>query len=312
MTAERIAIAAAVIVALALPFALSNFALFQLTLAMIYAIAIAGLVLLTGHNGQFSLGHSAFVAIGAYVSAYMTERTGVSFYIALPAAGAACFAIGFLFGWPAARLQGIYLALATFALAIAAPQLLKSSPLEAWTGGAQGIVIGKPASPFASLDADRWLYLFTFVTMAMLFVCAQRILRSRFGRAIVAIRDNPVAAQTAGIDVTLHRALTFGISALYAGVAGALAGAAIGFIAPDSFTFLFAIALFVGLVVGGTQSIPAALIGGLFILFVPNIAEGVSKSLAGAVYGVILIAAIYLMPSGAAGLLQAIVKRIAR
>jgi branched-chain amino acid transport system permease protein len=311
MNARPVAFAAAIALALALPFALSGFVLFQLTLAMIYAIAIAGLVLLTGHNGQFSLGHSAFFALGAYAAAILTERAGLSFYLALPAAGAVCFAVGFLFGWPAARLQGIYLALATFALAVATPQLLKSSPFEAWTGGVQGMAAGRPAFP-TGLTGDQWLYLITLTLMATLLGCATRLINSRFGRAIVAISEDAAAAQACGIDVALHRALAFAISALYAGIAGALAGAAIGFVAPDSFTFTFSIALFVGLVIGGARSVEGALIGGLFILFVPNIAEGVSKSLAGAVYGVLLIAAIYLMPSGAAGLAQAIAKRWAR
>lgn len=305
------AIAAAIALALALPFALSGFALFQLTLSMIYAIAIAGLVLLTGHNGQFSLGHSAFFALGAYAVAILTERAGLSFYLALPVAGVVSFAAGFLFGWPAARLQGIYLALATFALAVATPQLLKSSPLEAFTGGVQGMTVGKPSAPF-SLGGDQWLYSVTLALTVTMLACATRLLRSRFGRAVVAISEDEVAAPACGIDIVFYRALTFAISSLYAGVAGALAAAAIGFVAPDSFTFTFSIALFVGLVIGGVRSVTGALIGGLFILFVPNIAEGVSKSLAGAAYGVLLIAAIYLMPSGAAGLVRTIAQKWAR
>lgn len=308
-----LAIAAMTALALALPFVLSGFVLFQLTLAMAYAIAIAGLVLLTGHNGQFSLGHSAFFALGAYAAAIMTERAGLSFYLALTLAGAISFAAGFLFGWPAARLQGIYLALATFALAVATPQILKSSPLETLTGGVQGMTVGRPSLPQAlPLSADQWLYLVALTLLATLLWCAARIVRSGFGRAIVAIREDAAAAQSCGIDVALCRAFTFAISALYAGMAGAVAAAAIGFVAPDSFTFGFSIALFVGLVIGGARSVAGAIIGGLFILFVPNIAEGVSKSLAGAVYGVLLIAAIYLMPSGAADLIRTIARKLAR
>lgn len=309
----RAAAIAGLIGVLLLPFVVKSFLIFQLTLALIYAVAILGLNLLTGFNGQFSLGHSAFYGIGAYTAAILMDRADVAYYWTLPAAGTVCFVVGFLFGLPALRLQGIYLALATFALAIAMPQLLKLTPLEPWTGGVQGIVIIKPEAPFGlPLNADQWLYYFTILVAAVMYACAVNLVRSRTGRAIIAIRDNPIAASAMGIDVALYKSLTFGVSALYTGVAGALGAIAIQFVAPDSFTFNLAIALFVGLVVGGVGSIPGTLFGGLFVLFVPNIAEEVSKGLAQAVYGVILIMVIYVMPSGAAGLVRTIVGRIAR
>src|SRR5947208_16924861 len=141
------AIAAGLVLIVLLPFGVKNFLIFQLTLAMIYAIAILGLNLLTGFNGQFSLGHSAFYAIGAYTAAIMMEQMDIAYYWTLPAAGVICLIVGFLFGLPALRLEGVYLALATFALAIATPQILKFTPLEHWTGGVQGIVILKPDAP---------------------------------------------------------------------------------------------------------------------------------------------------------------------
>src|SRR5215472_5306270 len=301
------------ILAVALPFVLKNFVVFQITLAVIYAIAILGLNLLTGFNGQFSLGHNAFYAIGAYTAAIMMEHGDIAYYWTLPAAGVVCLVSGFLFGLPALRLEGIYLALATFALAVATPQLLKASFLEHWTGGVQGITITKPDAPFGlPLNADQWLYFFTLGAAIILYVCAASLVRSRTGRALVAIRDHPIAASAMGINVALYKSLTFGVSALYTGIAGALGAIAIQFVAPDSFTFALAVALFVGLVVGGVGSIAGTLIGGVFVLFVPNIAEEVSKGLAQAVYGVILIAMIYVMPSGAAGFVRAIVGRIAR
>ena len=306
-------IAAALVIAALLPLAFKNFVLFQLTLAMSYAIAILGLALLTGFNGQFSLGHSAFFAVGAYTAAIMMDHWGIGYIWTLPAAGVVSLVFGFLFGLPALRLQGIYLALATFSLAVAAPQLLKSKPLEPWTGGVQGIVIIKPEAPFGlPLSSDQWLYYLTLAVVVIVFVCAANLINSRTGRAIVAIRDNPIAARAMGVNISLYKALTFGVSAFYTGVAGALGAIVIQFVAPDSFTFFFAIALFVGLVVGGVNSILGALFGGLFVLFVPNIAESVSKGLAGAVYGVILILVIYLMPSGAAGMVRLIVSKVAR
>src|SRR5499433_1655216 len=279
-TWSRAVVIAGLVMALLPPFVAKNFVVFQLTLALIYAVAILGLNLLTGFNGQFSLGHSAFYGIGAYTAAILMDQADVAYYWTLPAAGAVCFVVGFLFGLPALRLHGVYLALATFALAIAMPQLLKSAPLEPWTGGVQGIVIIKPEAPFGlPLNADQWLYYFTIGVAAVMYACAVNLVRSRTGRAIIAIRDNAIAVQ---------------------------------FVAPDSFTFNLAIALFVGLVIGGVGSIPGTLFGGLFVLFVPNIAEEVSKGLAQAVYGVILIAVIYVMPSGAAGFVRLIVGRIAR
>jgi branched-chain amino acid transport system permease protein len=177
----------------------------------------------------------------------------------------------------------------------------------------QGIVIIKPDAPFGlSLSSDQWLYFLTLAVVVLMFVCAANLIDSRTGRAIIAIRDHPIAARAMGINIAFYKSVTFGVSALYTGVAGALGAIVIQFVAPDSFTFTFAIALFVGLVVGGVGSIPGALFGGLFVLFVPNIAEQVSKGLAGAVYGVILILVIYLMPSGSAGLVRLIVSKVTR
>jgi branched-chain amino acid transport system permease protein len=308
---RRAAVIVGLIFALGLPFAVRNFVIFQLTLALTYALAILGLNLLTGFNGQFSLGHSAFYGIGAYTAAILIDRLDVAYYWTPPAAGAVCFVAGLLFGLPALRLHGIYLALATFALAIAMPQLLKSTPVEPWTGGVQGIVIVKPEVPFGlPLNPDQWLYYFTVIVAAVMYACAVNLVRSRSGRAMMAIRDNPIAASAMGINVALYKALTFGVSALYTGVAGALGAIAVQFVAPDSFTFDLAIAMFVGLVVGGVGSIPGTLFAGLFVLFMPDIAGQFSRGAEQAVYGIILVAVIFVMPFGAAGFASMIVRRI--
>jgi branched-chain amino acid transport system permease protein len=312
-TFKTVALLVALLAILAVPFVAKNFLIFQITMAVIYAIAILGLNLLTGFNGQFSLGHSAFFAIGAYTTAILMEQAEVGYFWTIPAAGLVCLMTGFVFGLPALRLEGVYLALATFALAVAMPQLLKWTPLEPWTGGVQGVVIIKPDAPFGlPLNSDQWLYFFTVAIAIVMYVCAINLLRSRTGRAIVAIRENPIAASAMGINVALYKSLTFGVSALYTGIAGALGAVAVQFVAPDSFTFALSIALFVGLVVGGVGSIAGTVVGGLFVLFVPNVAEQVSKGLAGAVYGIILIAVIYLMPTGAAGLVRMIAARFGR
>lgn len=291
--------------AVAFPFVAKGFVVFQVAMVIVYAIAILGLNLLTGFSGQFSLGHSAFFALGAYTAALMMDLGGIDYGWTLPAAGLICFAAGFLFGLPALRLEGLYLALATFALAVATPPILKLSVIEHWTGGVQGIVIMKPDAPFGlPLTPDQWLYYLALAVGIILYVAARNLIDSRSGRAIMAIRDNAIAARSMGVNVALYKALTFGVSALYTGVAGALGAILVQFVAPDSFTFTLSIALLVGLVVGGVGWLPGALLGGAFVLFVPNIAEQVSKGLSGAVYGVMLILLIYAMPSGAAAIFR--------
>jgi branched-chain amino acid transport system permease protein len=291
-------------IAAILPFVLQGFVVFQLTMVMVYAIAIMGLNLLTGFNGQFSLGHSAFFAIGAYTAAILMDQFSVPYYLTLPAAGLAAFVAGFLFGLPALRLEPIYLALATFALAVAAPQLLKLTPIEHITGGVQGILVLKPDAPFGlPISQDQWLYLFTMIVGFLLYLAARNMITSRTGRAIQAIRDNPIAARAMGINLSLYKTLTFGVSALYTGIAGALSAIVIQFVAPDSFTLVLSVAFLVGMVIGGVGWLPGSLLGGAFILFVPNIAEEFSKGLSGAIYGVILLIIIYVAPQGAGGLL---------
>jgi branched-chain amino acid transport system permease protein len=295
--------AAALVVALVLPFTLSNFRLFQFTQVYIYAMALLGLNILTGYNGQISLGHGAFYAVGAYTTAIMIDQWGVPYGWTIVAAGLLCLVAGFLFGIPALRLEGLYLALATFALALAVPQILKY--FEHWTGGSQGIVLAKPGAPWGlELSPDQWLYLLTLGVLVALFGLAANLLRGRTGRAIVAIRDNPVAAQAMGVNTALYKSLTFGVSAAYTGVAGALSALAIAFVAPDAFNVFLSITLLVGIVIGGLASISGAVFGALFIQFVPNWAQDISKAAPWAIYGVFLIVFMYAMPHGIAGSLR--------
>ena len=307
----------AVAAVVAAPFLLRNYRVFQFTLVLVYAIAVLGLNILTGFNGQISLGHGAFYAVGAYTAALLLERAGLPFWSTLPAAAAACFVLGFLMGFPALRLGGPYLALATFAFALAVPQLLKFKGIEGLTGGVQGIVLTKPEPPAGlqflgpALNADRWLFFVTLAVTAAVFLLAWNLLHGRVGRALVAIREQPIAAAAMGIDLPLYKSLTFGISAACTGVAGALGAVAVGFVSPDSFTVLLSISLLVGVVVGGLASIPGAFAGALFIQFVPNLADQVSKSAPWAIYGGCLIACMVLMPGGAAGLVRRLRARAA-
>jgi branched-chain amino acid transport system permease protein len=313
LSAPGLVIPAVIVVALIIPWLATSFVMFQLTQVMIYGLAILGLNLLTGFNGQFSLGHSAFYGIGAYTAAILMHNYDVSYIWTLPAAGGVCFVVGFLFGLPALRLQNLYLALATFTLAIAMPQILKFHGFEAWTGGVQGLPLDQPDPPaFLPIDGDQWLYYFTLGVVLLMFWAATNLIRSRTGRAIMAIRDHPIAASAMGINTALYKTLTFGVSALYTGVAGALGALAVAFVAPDSFTIFLSISLLVGLVIGGVGSIPGCLFGGLFVLYVPNIAESVSTGLAGAIYGVILLVVVFVMPAGAAGFARIVVARLSR
>ena len=285
---------------LAVPALLTNFVVFQLTLLLIYAIAVLALNLLTGASGQFSLGQSAFYAVGAYTSAILIESHGVHYALTPVIAGGVCFVCGSLFGRPALRLSGIYLALATFALAAALPQLLKLSVLEHWTGGVQGLVVTKPDPPFGiPIHRDTWLYYFTLVMGLAIYIMSVNLLRSRSGRTLLAIRDNEIAASAMGVNVALFKTLAFGVSAAFTGVAGALSAIVVQFVAPDSYPISLAIAIFLGMIVGGIGWLPGSLVGAAFIIFVPNIAESVSKGLSGAIYGVLLFLIIFLMPRGA-------------
>ena len=309
--APLLGVAVALAVALSLPLLVSNFRLFQFTQVGIYAIALLGLNMLTGYNGQISLGHGAFYAVGAYTTAIMIDRWQVPYPLTIVAAGVVCLVVGFLFGIPALRLEGLYLALATFALALAVPQILKY--FEHWTGGSQGIVLSKPAPPWGlKISPDQWLYLFTLAILLVLFVLARNLLAGRTGRAIVAIRDNPIAAQAMGVNTALYKSLTFGVSAAYTGVAGALSALVIAFVAPDSFDVFRSITFLVGIVIGGLASISGAIFGALFIQFVPNWAQDISKAAPWAIYGVFLILFMYVMPRGIAGALRLALARAGR
>src|ERR1700754_4595946 len=285
---------------LVFPLFVKNFIIFQMTTVLIYAIAILALNILTGGSGQFSLGQSAFYAVGAYTAAIMMEHYNINYALTIPASGIICFAFGFLFGFPALRLSGVYLALATFALAIAMPQLLKLGVFEHWTGGVQGLVVTKPDAPFGlKMSQDMWLYYFTLAISIGIYVASVNLLRSRSGRALMAIRDNEIAASAMGVDVALYKTLAFGVSAGITGVAGGLGAIAGQFVAPDGYTITLAISLFLGMVVGGVGWLPGSIVGSAFIIFVPNIAEGISKGLSGAVFGVLLFLVIFLVPHGA-------------
>lgn len=310
MTMKRRAAVGLLVVACCLaPFLVSGYRTFQLTQILVYSIALLGLNLLTGFSGQISLGHGAFYGMGAYTAAILIDHAWLPWWATIPVAGLLCLAIGTAFGLPSLRLEGPYLALATFALAIATPQILKYDKLESWTGGVQGILLDKPEPPIGLLDADQWLYFVALAVAVALFVAASNLIRGRTGRALVAIRDHPIAAAAMGIDTSRYKTIAFGVSAMYTGVAGALGALLTGFVSPDSFTVLVSINFLVGMVVGGIASIAGNLLGALFIVIVPNLASDISEEAPWAIYGVTLILLMMLMPKGIAGVVRAVAAR---
>ncbi|HEY1941612.1 MAG TPA: branched-chain amino acid ABC transporter permease [Roseiarcus sp.] len=320
MRARWFAIAVVLVAAVALPFVTSGYQTFQLSQVVVYAVALLGLNLLTGVNGQISLGHGAFFAIGGYAAAILIVKLHVPYAFAIPIAGVVCFVAGFLFGLPALRLGGLYLALATFALAMATPQLLKFKAFDAYTGGVQGLLLTKPQAPLGlPLTRDQWLYLLCLAFAAPLFWAASNLVHSRIGRALIAIRDHPIAAETMGVDAALYKTTTFGVSAAYTGVAGALMSLIVGFVSPDSFGLFLSLSFVVGIVVGGLASIPGVVVGAVFIEFIPNIADSIAdvfgesaKAMPWAIYGLLLILIMYAAPSGAAGAGRKLVAAVAR
>jgi branched-chain amino acid transport system permease protein len=319
---RRVATLAVLVCALAFPFLASGYHLYQGAQVLILAIALLGLNLLTGFNGQISLGHGAFFAIGGYGAAILTVKFGFPYWAAIPVASLVCFGAGFLFGFPALRFGGLYLALATFALAVATPQILSYKGFDALTGGSQGVSLAKPHAPFGlSLNADQWIYLVCLLWAAGLYWAARNLATGRVGRALIAIRDQPIAAETMGVNAALYKTTCFGVSALYAGVAGGLSAIAVGFVSPESFGLSLSLSFLVGIVVGGLASLGGVLFGALFIEFVPNLADQLSvnfgesaKALPSAIYGLLLILIMAAMPTGVAGALRAatrLAKRVA-
>lgn len=303
---KRLAVTVLAVLAAFVPFALGNYANFVMSEVLVLIVALLGLNLLTGYCGQISLGHGAIYALGAYSLAILLKND-FPCWAAIPLAGAFCFVCGFLFGWPALRLEGLYLALATFALAVAVPSLLKDDALSRWTGGVQGLSIDKPVPPwFWPLGPDHWFYLICLVTTVFLYVIVRNLVNSRVGRALIAIRENALAASAIGINRPLYTAITFGISALVTGIGGALGALGAEFVSPDSFPPFLSISFLVGIIVGGVGTMSGPLFGAAFLYAMPQIAERISKGAPWAIYGVVLLVVIYTMPTG----LSAMVKRL--
>jgi branched-chain amino acid transport system permease protein len=312
---------------LGLPSAITSFQSSQWTLVLIFTIAIIGLNVLVGYSGQISLGHGAFMALGAYTTAILVSRYHVNYLLTIPIAGMVTGGIGFLLGIPALRLSALYLALATFALAVVTPSLIKRP--DKLTGGVQGIILVSPEPPqfakdgFAVLTngspmtSEQWLYYVSLGLAAVLLWFAWNMVRHRPGRAMRAIRDGEVAAAASGINVAGYKTLAFGISAFYAGVAGSLYGLTTGFVSPDTFPVTLSFQLLIGAVIGGLASIVGPLVGGTFVYWLPivssqtisnqawipsQISDVFVKAGPAVTYGALLILIMVFAPTGVVGL----------
>ena len=293
---------------------IGEFRTFNATMFGVWLLILLGMNLLTGYSGQVSLGHAGLVLIGAYATAILYQQYGFPLLLAIALSGGMTGIIGgVLIGVPAVRLRGPYLAIATFGLMIALPQILKLNSLTRWTNGALGVRgsrVDPPNFLGGFLDSSDWLYYVVLVTAVVMTVLFWNLTRSRAGRALVALRNSEIGAEQMGIDVARHKALAFGISSLYAGLGGGLFFAVQRFVSPDSLNFIDSLFFLVAIVIGGLGSILGSVIGALFLTFQ---AEGISRmagvipgigDLRNVIFGGFLILVIILFPQGIAGFFQ--------
>jgi len=308
---RRFAVKAVVVIVIGafllyLPQQLEAFEVGNLNKVLCFAIAALGLNLLTGYNGQISIGHGAFFGIGAYTSVILVTDHGWPHLATIAAAAAIAFAVGVLVGLPALRIEGLYLALVTLALATVFPQLVtRFSDL---TGGSQGKNVPLPdrfrAPEWSGLANDQWKY-YVFLTFAVvLFVLVRNLVHSRAGRAIISIRDNETAAETLGVHSAAYKVITFGVSAMIAGIAGALYSFETSFVSAGEFTINLSITFLVAVVVGGAATIIGPAIGAFLVIYIPIWLDdfGADPQLSPVLFGGSLIALMMLAPGGIMGL----------
>jgi len=299
---------------------LSDFRTFQGTRFAIWLVILMGLNLLTGYSGQISLGHAAFVAVGAYIAAILMKDAEFPVFAAILIAALLTGLLGFLMGVPALRLSGPYLAIATLALIIVLPQILKHPSIDQWTGGVSGIRLSTPRVPAAmhnnlDMNIDQWLYYNCMLAALIMTAMAWSVTRSRLGRAFVALRDSEIGAQQMGVNVSLYKMTAFGLSSMYAGAGGALYLYQMSYLGPSSFDILFSLTLVVMIVLGGLASIAGAIFAALIMTLRLDLTDFVAnhipfgdrigiESSRGALFGILLILSIIFTPRGIAGNLQ--------
>ncbi|GAB2458463.1 branched-chain amino acid ABC transporter permease [Xylanimonas ulmi] len=304
------AVVALVALAAALPLSQPTYVNFDLSMAMVYAVAGLGLNLLTGNTGQLSLGHSAFFAVGSYTAALMIGG-GAHYLLTIPVAGVASFALGFVIGLPALRLRGLQLALVTLALALTVPAIVKR--LDRFTHGFEGMsVVAASAPTWTGLADDQWRYYLCLAALAFALVVAHRIASGRTGRAMTAVRDNEVVANAMGIRAARLKTLVFATSAAFAAIAGVLYTLVVQFVGPEAFGLTLAVSLVTLIVVGGLGATWGAVLGGLFVVYAPKYLAEVNQSASGVAYGAALIACMFVAPYGLVSLIRWCGRRLRR
>lgn len=303
-----IAAAVALVVLAVLPLQSTPYLNSQLALVAVYAVVILGLNLVTGYAGQISLGQSAFFGLGAYAGAITT----VAGWPAVASFALACLlpaVVGALVALPAVRLRGHALAMVTLALPVVAVPLAKR--LEPLTGGSQGLTVpGGGAPQWTGLDADQWTYYVVLAVAAVLFGLAYNLVRGRLGRALALVKSNDVVAASMGVSPRNVKVMAFTVAALYAGAGGYLYVLVVRFVSPESLELILGVTLLCSMVVGGMGSIFGAVLGGLFYVYAPVVAGGVSTQQSALLYGACLLLVIFFAPRGVAGALYALARRV--
>jgi branched-chain amino acid transport system permease protein len=292
------ALAVLVLLAIGVAMLVQGYWAFKLSNILVLALAVRSLQLLIGSSGQISLGHGAFFAIGAYTAGALLSHHWLPSYATVPASMVVCGLLGLLFGLPATRLSGPYLALATFALAVALPQLLKHPLLEPLTGGVSGLSLDPAVVPFGflGLQADQWNLLQTALWIILIYGVLRRLLNGPAGLAWLTLRDHPTAATAVGVNVRKWRVAAFAVSAAAVGAAGALNTNLANFVSPDSFTVFLSLSLLVGVALAGPSSSLGTLVAAVFLSVAPDIAEKVSQELTGVLYGCVMLVAVFVLP----------------
>jgi branched-chain amino acid transport system permease protein len=269
MSRRRLALcAAALLVLLAVPPLLKNYGIYLFTYWLVFVIATMGLNLTIGYAGQKSLGHAAFFGIGAYTVA-IVMKAGFSFWLGLPLAMVGCFVVGLALGFPALRVQALYLAFATLGFNTAVWLVLRN---EEWlTGGTFGINnIARPGLFGLSLEKPLAFYYFTLAVAVLLAACLWRLLASPWGKAFTALRDNPIRAESLGVDIRAYTLLSFALGAAYAGAAGALFAPLVEFIEPAPFGVNASIMMYLMVVVGGAGHFFGPMLGAAVGVLLPE------------------------------------------
>ena len=269
-----------IIAVIAAPLVLDKYLLSQAAFVFIYAIAGVGLMLLSGYTGQISLGHAAFFAVGSYSQAILVAK-GVPFLISLPAAGILEGLTGVGIGLPALRLAGIYLAIATLAFAFIVEEIL--ARWESVTNGTLGMMVDPVTIAGVELYEEWQFYYLCLAVLVLIMLAAMNLLRSPTGRAMIAIKDSEIAAQSMGVHLARYKTVAFAISAAFTGIAGALYAHRLGYISPESYTILLSVEFLLMIVVGGLGSLHGAVFGAIFVIMLPQAVSVLKEYLPGAI-----------------------------